>query len=306
MAPRAVLPACHDSGMSRVERVRQLMTTPYGAPLRAAHGLAIRGQLLAVAAVDRLRVRRDAELDARLAQQLTVTVKTFMRPTTARRFVRSTRRTFTGRIVLADDSPEPMAAPDPHTTVIGLPFNSGVCVGRNAAIAAVTTPYVLVADDDVVMTAGTDLAAAVAFLEDHPEVDGVCATLVELPRWYVLTYGDERELFPGHLPPLRPFGDSVGGLPVVTKGPPVYVARTERLREVPYDEHLRMVDHRDFFSAAAGRLVFVIAPSLLAFHARTPFNRTYTSYREDVGKDLAYLGRKWRATGGETAAAAEG
>jgi hypothetical protein len=29
------------------------------------------------------------------------------------------------------------------------------------------------------------------------------------------------------------------------------------------------------------------------FHARTPFNRTYTSYREDVARDLAYLARKW-------------
>ena len=195
-----------------------------------------------------------------------------------------------------------MAAPDPGTTVIGLPFNSGVCVGRNAAIAAVTTPYVMVSDDDVVMTAGTDLAAAVAFLEGHPEVDA----LVELPRWYVIGYGDERELFPGHLPPLRAFGDSVDGLPVVVKGPPVYVARTARLREVPYDENLRMVDHRDFFSSASGRLVFVCAPTLVAYHARTPFNRRYTSHRDNVGEDLAYLGGKWSASAGGAPPTVEG
>ena len=34
-----------------------------------------------------------------------------------------------------------------------------------------------------------------------------------------------------------------------------------------------MVDHRDFFSSASGRLVFVCAPTLVAYHARTPFNR---------------------------------
>ena len=284
--------------MSRVERVKRLMMTPYGAPLRVTHRLVVRGQLGIVAGADRVRARSDPERDDWLAQRLTVTAKTFLRPATARRFVRTTRRAFTGRILLADDSPQPMAAPDERTTVLALPFNSGVAVGRNAAIAAVTTPYVMVTDDDVVMTAGTDLAGAVAFLEEHPDVDGICATLIELPRWYTWPYGDERELFPGHLPPLRAYGDTVDGLPVVMKGPQVYVARTERLRQVPYDERLRMVDHRDFFSSASGRLVFVSAPHLVAFHARTPFNAEYTSYREDVGKDLSYLGAKWSATDG--------
>jgi beta-1,4-N-acetylgalactosaminyltransferase 2 len=279
--------------VSRVERAKALMMGPYGAPLRLAHRAVVSGQLGAVAAADRLRARRDSERDEWLADQLTVTAKTFLRPATARRFVRSARRTFTGRIVLADDSPEPMAAPDDRTTVLALPFNSGVCVGRNAAIAAVTTPYVLVSDDDVVMTAGTDLAGAVMFLEEHPEADAVCATQIELPRWYASAYGDERELFPGHQQPLRPYGDSVGGFSVLMKGPPVYVARTERLRQVPYDENIRMVDHRDFFSSASGRLVFVSSPHLVVFHARTPFNKTYTSYREDVARDLAYLARKW-------------
>ena len=282
--------------MSRVERAKRLMMGPYGAPLRVAHRTAVRSQLGTVAAVDRLKVRGDREQDDWLAERLTITAKTFLRPATARRFVRTTRRTFTGRIVLADDAPEPMAAPDDRTTVLSLPFNSGVAVGRNAAIAAAHTPYVMVTDDDVVMTAGTDLAGAVSFLEDNPEADAVCATLIELPRWYTWPYGDERELFPGHQPPLRAFGDVVGGLPVVMKGPQVYVARTDRLREVPYDENLRMVDHRDFFSSASGRLVFVSAPQLVAFHARTPFDKKYTSYRDDVAADLAYLARKWMGT----------
>jgi beta-1,4-N-acetylgalactosaminyltransferase 2 len=282
--------------VSRVERAKALMTGRYGAPLRLAHTGLVRAQLGVAAAADGLRARHDAETDEWLAGQLTVTVKTFMRPGTARRFVRGARRTFAGQIVVADDSPEPMAAPDERTTVLGLPFNSGVTVGRNAAIAEVATPYVMVSDDDVVMTAATDLAGAVSFLEEHSEADAVCATLIELPRWYTLTYGDERELFPGHRPPLLPFGASIGGLPVLMKGPPVYVARTDRLRRVPYDEHIRMVDHRDFFSSASGRLVFVLSHRLVAFHARTPFDKKYTAYRENVARDIAYLGRKWTGT----------
>ena len=77
------------------------------------------------------------------------------------------------------------------------------------------------------------------------------------------------------------------------KGPQVYVARTDRLREVPYDERIRMVDHRDFFSSASGRLVFVqraAAGRLPRAHAvRQEVN---VLYREDVAKDLTYLARE--------------
>ena len=275
--------------------LKEAMLRPYGAPLRWAHCGVVRTQLGSVAGVDRFRARHTAEDDAWLAERLTITAKTFLRPATARRMVRTARRTFSGQIVLADDSPEPMRPPDGRTTGVGRPFNSGVARGRNAALAAATTPYVLVTDDDVVFTAASDLLGAVAYLEDNPEVDAVCATLIELPRWYRWPYGDERELLPGHLPPLRRFGEVIDGLPVVIKGPQVFVARADRLRAVPYDERIRMVDHRDFFSSAAGRLVFVQDPGLVVFHARTPFDRQYTAYRDDVAKDLAYLTRKWQA-----------
>lgn len=273
--------------------LKEAMLRPYGAPLRWAHRGVVRAQLGSVAGVDRFRARHTAEDDAWLAERLTITAKTFLRPVTARRMVRTARRTFTGQIVIADDSRVPMAAPDERTTVVALPFNSGVPRGRNAALAAVATPYALVTDDDVVFTAASDLLGAVAYLEDNPEVDAVCATLVELPRWYRWPYGDERELLPGHLPPLRAYGEVIDGLPVVMKGPQVFVGRADKLRGVPYDENIRMVDHRDFFSSASGRLVFVQDPGLVVFHARTPFDKEYTSYRDDVTRDMAYLGRKW-------------
>jgi beta-1,4-N-acetylgalactosaminyltransferase 2 len=274
--------------------LKEAMLRPYGAPLRWAHRGAVRTQLGSVATVDRFRARHTAEDDAWLAERLTITAKTFLRPATARRMVRTARRTFTGPIVIADDSPEPMAAPDELTTVVALPFNSGVPRGRNAALAAVATPYAMITDDDVVFTAASDLLGAVAYLEDNPDVDAVCATLIELPRWYRWPYGDERELLPGHLAPLRAFGEVIDGLAVVMKGPQVFVGRADALRQVPYDENIRMVDHRDFFSSAAGRLVFVQDPGLVVFHARTPFDKEYTSYRDDVTSDMAYLAGKWR------------
>jgi hypothetical protein len=275
-------------------RVKRAMMTPYGAPLRLVHTATVRSQLAVVAVVDRVRFRR-REDPAWLTDQVTIAAKTFLRPVIAARMVRSARRVFPGRIVVADDSPEPMSPPDSLTEIVPMPFNSGVSRGRNAAVALVRTPFVLVTDDDAVFTRGSGLANAVRYLEEHPEVDAVCAVIVELPRWYTVTYARaEEELFPGHLPPRVPFGEVIGGLSVVPKAPQTYLARTEALRTVLYDENIRMVDHRDFYSSACGRLVFVQDPGFVAFHARTPFDRTYTAYRDDVAADLDYLRQKWR------------
>jgi hypothetical protein len=37
--------------------------------------------------------------------------------------------------------------------------------------------------------------------------------------------------------------------------------------------------------------VYVSSPDLVALPARSPFDREYTSFREDVARDLVYLGR---------------
>ncbi len=49
----------------------------------------VRTQLGTVAGVDRFRARHTAEDDAWLAERLTITAKTFLRPATARRMVRT-------------------------------------------------------------------------------------------------------------------------------------------------------------------------------------------------------------------------
>jgi len=274
------------------DRVRAALHSRAGGPLRAAYTAVTNTQLAAF----RLR---DTRLDepptplqrAEVAGRVTFAVKTFQRPDVARRLVRSVRPHFSGRIVIADDSRQPMAAVDPLVTVLALPFNSSVSVGRNAALDAVETEFTFVADDDIVFSAALGLTQAMAYLDATPEVDIVGIMRVELPRWYAIDHGPD-ELFPGQ-PPLRQWGDLVNGLPVRHMIEQVYLARTASLQRVRWDERLRMVDHRDFFSRAAGRLVTVWDSSHWAYHARTPFDAGYTAYREDTRADLEMLGRIW-------------
>lgn len=276
------------------QQIKRALRSPKAAPLRVAYRSLTAANLGLVRALDRARApKRTAEDRAEVAERVTIAVKTFERPAMIRRFVRSARTVFDGRIVVADDSRRPLKATDARVDVLALPFNSGVAVGRNAALEAVQTEFVFISDDDIVLTPMTDLAVLMDYLDHNPQVDIVGVTLIDLP---VRKDADRANspLFRGAAEPRIPLGTVIDDQVVVAKLPQVYLARTESLRRVRWDENLRMVDHRDFFSRASGVLVSVQHAQVVAYHAQTPFDRGYASYREDVGADFAYLTRKWR------------
>jgi Glycosyl transferase family 2 len=276
------------------EWLKRLLYSRWGVPLRPVHRALVNALLLGVGAVDGVRFR--GRPDPRLAELATIAVKTFERPEALLRYVRTARRVFGGRIVVADDSRRPWASKDPRVDVLAMPYNSGVSVGRNAALDAVSTPYVIVSEDDFVYTRATDWTRALEYLERNPDVDAVAGIQVELPRWYTKIF-DGDPLFAGHAPALREPDEVIDGLPVWLMTPQAYLARTDSVRRVRWNEDIRMVDHRDFFSRAAGVLVFVQDATIPVFHARTPWNAEYTKHRDDVSTDLAYLGRRWPVPG---------
>ena len=280
------------------QRLKRMMRGRFGGPLRLAYRAAEAAQLAVVRPADRLaHGRATPEERAEVARRVTMTVKTFERPAVLRRCLASARTVFDGRIVVADDSRTPLDDLGPGIDVLALPFNSGVPVGRNAALDEVRTEFVLVSDDDIVFTAASDVVAAMNYLDDNPEVDLVALSRVDLPRWRAVEAHDEAALFPGAAPPLVPYGTLIEGLPVVPKTPQLYVGRTASIHKVRWDERIRMVDHRDFFSRAAGTIVCVQAQTIRGYHMRTPFDPFYTSYREDVAADLQTLGQLWSGPG---------
>lgn len=278
-------------------QVKRAMRSPKAAPLRAAYAGLAAANVAVVRALDCRRAPQRSTADrTEVAARVTVTVKTFERPAMIARFLRCARRVFDGRIIVADDSRTPLATRQRDVDVIALPFNSGVTVGRNAALDAVETEYVFVTDDDIVFTALTDLAVLMDYLDHNPHVDIVGVTLVDLPVRKDVDRASS-PLFANAKPPLVHWGTVIDGLVVVKKLPQVYLARTESLRKVRWDENLRMVDHRDFFSRASGVLVSVQHDRVLAYHVQTPFDANYAKYREDVDADFRYLATKWAARG---------
>lgn len=226
---------------------------------------------------------------------LTLVVKTFERPHLLSWMLSSARRVFSGPVIVADDSEAVFESADPRVRVLAMPFDSGIGPGRNALIDAASTEFVWMADDDEIMPVDLDVARVVAYLQRNPEVDLVGGRVVNLPLWRANDYATS-PLFSYRTRPRLPRGTLVDGLPVFDKVPNFYIARTESLRRVRYDDRLKRVDHRDFFTAARGALVSVYDPDLVCLHAPSFFDAHYQGFRMDTAADFSYLGDKWPAT----------
>jgi glycosyltransferase involved in cell wall biosynthesis len=270
----------------RAELVR-IGRGPAGAPLRWGYTAVSEVLIAGANAVARLRKR-----PSRKVADLTVIAKTFERPANARRMASTLRRVFDGPVIVADDSRHPQSFDDPGISVVVLPFDTGVAAGRNAALAEVSTEFVLSVDDDFVFTPDLDLNRVVDYLRRNPEVDIVGGRVVNLPLWQSPNYSTA-PLFAYRGEPVRPADTVIDGLPVLYKVPQFFVARTDRIRLVRWDDRLKRVDHNDFFTRAYGTLLTVFDRQFTCLHAQPKFNATYQAFRRDVAADLSYLGQKW-------------
>lgn len=227
---------------------------------------------------------------AYIANNLTAIVKTFERPALLARLVSSIRRFYPElRIIVVDDSREPSPLSDVETLI--LPFNSGVCAGRNAGLKLVKTPFTLVLDDDYVFYRKTRLAQGLKLINEESRIDIMGGARVDLPFYRVVDYS-KVGLFPSPATPVLPHGTLLAGLPVQGKVANFFIARTESLRRVMWDSNIKRIEHADFFTRAKGQLVTVYNKRMRVLHARTFFDEGYLKFREDGG-DSEYLRQKY-------------
>ena len=102
--------------------------------------------------------------------KLTAIIKTFERPETLKRLLSSIKRTYPKmQVIVADDSKIPLYYEGVETLI--LPYDSGVSLGRQRALEAVKTPYVLLLDDDFIFYHDTKLEAAMQKMEQNLQID---------------------------------------------------------------------------------------------------------------------------------------
>lgn len=177
-----------------------------------------------------------------------------------------------------------------------MPFNSGLSKGLNLALAEIETPFMVRLDDDELLTRRVGLAKELRFLQDHPEVDLVripcidaCKSLSVKKSPKVYSRFDMRE---APIPLRISHGTKIDDCHIVLgKVPNIFLARTESIRRIGWDNNIRMIDHNDFFYRAAGILVSVLSLDSVVFHNHNFFSPHYNRYRSDWKGDAAYLRR---------------
>jgi glycosyltransferase involved in cell wall biosynthesis len=233
-----------------------------------------------------------------MGAKVTALVKTFERPRTLRRMLASLRRSYPDLpVVVVDDSREPRPLDDPRVKTVAMPFDVGLSAGRNEGLRHISTPYVLLLDDDFVFHRGTRIETAVLALEADERLDIVGGKVIDLPLYRVM--GDrDGALLPSDSRPLVPYDTLVAGLPVRRNVANFFVARVASLQRVGWDEEMPMAEHTDFFTRACGVLVTAYDDALGVLHAGTPFDRPYMGHKdENVASGHAALARKYVGEG---------
>ena len=240
----------------------------------------------------------DAEEQTFVRDNVTFIAKSFERKHLARGLCRNISRYYPGaRIIIADDSREPLQIDMPDVTVIHLPFNSGLSAGLQLALEQVQTPYVMRMDDDELLTVRTKVHRELQYLQDHPEVDLIgfghtTAIRLHSPMFNFQEYFRQpmndapRPLTIPHMTKLDSSHIILG------KVANIYLARTAKMKEVGFDKNIKVIDHHEFFWRAAGIITSAAALDTVVFHRHNPYMRKYIKYRSDFRNDLDYIRRK--------------
>ena len=182
--------------------------------------------------------------------------------------------------------------------MLQLPFNSGLSYGLNRALREVKTPYLMKLDDDCILTRKSDIAGQLSFLNKHKEIDlvgfGILSFIrCQSPMKDFIKYFQE-SMYRAPKPLKIPHMTQIDRTHIVVGKPPnIFLARTDKVREVGWDDNIRMMDHKEFFIRAAGNLAATIAADTVIFHCHNPFDRKYQKYRQDVEGDRAYIRKKY-------------
>lgn len=220
--------------------------------------------------------------------QATIIIKTIHRPWACARLIQSVRRHAPGFPIhvlddgrpdyrLSDRQPDAAAMVD---RLIETEFDIGLSAGRNRLLETVQTPYVFLCDDDHVFTKQTrfpDLVAAIADPATAADLIGMTQTGTRRQHRCFDRRGTVLRI-------CRQFHDDHHDLKFCDLVPNTFIARTDALRAVGWDERLKVFEHWEFFYRASlsKQLRVAISENHRIAH-RHERNRRYTRLRNRRG-----------------------
>lgn len=247
-----------------------------------------------------------SDMDDLLAD-VDIVVKTFMRQTSLRRLVASIEKHYPGSpIHIADDSELDQDTRSYYAGlsmrghgVITLPYNVGVSVGRNALVDSTRRPYVLILDDDFVFIESTNIEVLREVLDSDPSLGVAAGTVldngsdVSRYEYNVRMRSGILHYFPADGPSVSIGGHHCHSAEVVHN---FALFRRTVFDTVRWDEHLKMLEHSDFFlrlKRSPWRVVHVPEVKIAHFHDSPP---GYADFRFDPENRLL-VEKKWKLIG---------
>lgn len=238
-----------------------------------------------------------------VAERVTFMFKSFERQKQAKMLYKNIQKYYPGtRVVIADDSKIPLEinAKQNPPTIIHMPFNSGLSKGLNLALAQINTEYLMRMDDDELLTPLTRVHEELEFLMSHKDIDlagfvpltaGKCTPVQKIAKTY-----NQFDMKNAYKPLIIPHLTKIDNKHIVYgKVPNIFLARTQKIKEIGWDDNIRMIDHHEFFTRAAGNIVSVLNPDTAVFHIHNPFDAYYNKFRSDFRDDFYYIRGKMLA-----------
>lgn len=223
----------------------------------------------------------------------TAIIKTFLRDDYFFKCYSSLKETYPDIKVLVADSGEDT---DEKTAFIKnnkikyhkLPYDSGICVGRNFLVKKIKTKYVLIGDDDFFYDKGAKIEEMIAFLEANPEYDLIGGRIIEGGR--TRDYQGNMEISGRTLKYTKLEMNNFSICPISSvKYKPCdltfnfFVARTEAIKDTLWEEKIKVrYEHSTFFldfKQKGHKVAFT--PDALVIH-KPEIEKKYN--KEDYGK----------------------
>ncbi|KZK87650.1 Glycosyl transferase family 2 [Pseudovibrio sp. W64] len=228
------------------------------------------------------------QINRKIEDQVSIIVKTFERPDLIKRCVHSIRALHPRLpVIVADDSQETVRFEnDPHTTVLSLPYDSGISWGRNRALEQVVTPYYILIDDDHCFEADSNIDGLIRVLEGT-DMDIVAMRMIDYRNGKRYSRGEL--VFAGTM-------DIEGGVfrhkvganrgyhadhPLYDLVLNCYIAKKSSTSDLTFDENIKIgKEHGDYFLQAKSKGLKITVAKDAYIHHRPVYSDAYNKFRK--------------------------
>jgi glycerol-3-phosphate cytidylyltransferase len=238
---------------------------------------------------------------------IAIGIKTFMREKTLARTLESIGQFFPYpyRLYIADDSRPSeekervyQKLEDKGHVIIRLPYDVGLSCGRNQIVKAVTEPYILMLDDDLMLADAESIHKMRHILDERPEIGLVAGVVMLEDGGYFsnesYVKGLQLEVTDGALRrvamPRVPITLDGTSFVYADQVPNFFMARRELFAEVRWDERIKIeYEHMDFFlEMAKTKWKAAVCLDAKCIHARPEVNMEYSQHRRNAPSQYFY------------------